>query len=83
VLRRLCTGGDRAGDRAGALALVLITHGARVAAVVADEVLVLVDGRVVTAGPTDTVLPGPDPAGALVARLRDKVPGEPVEQNAG
>jgi hypothetical protein len=29
------------------------------------------------------VLPGPDPAGALVARLRDKVPGEPVEQNAG
>jgi ABC-type microcin C transport system duplicated ATPase subunit YejF len=83
LLRRLCDPGDRAGDRAGGLALVLITHDARVAAAVANEVLVLVDGRVATAGPTDAVLPGPDPAGALVARLRDKVPGKPVEQNAG
>jgi peptide/nickel transport system ATP-binding protein len=56
------------------LAVVLVTHDPAVAAGTADRVLVLTDGRVATEGPVATVLPPPDPAAALLHRLRAHVP---------
>jgi peptide/nickel transport system ATP-binding protein len=56
------------------LAVVLITHDPAVAAGTADRVLVLADGRVATEGPVAAVLPPPDPAAALLRRLRAHVP---------
>jgi peptide/nickel transport system ATP-binding protein len=57
VLRLLAELRDRTG-----LAVVLITHDARVAQTASDRVLVLADGQVAATGPTDVLLsPGTDP----------------------
>jgi peptide/nickel transport system ATP-binding protein len=57
VLRLLAELRDRTG-----LAVLLITHDARVAQTASDRVLVLADGRVAATGPTDVLLsPGTDP----------------------
>jgi molybdate transport system permease protein len=54
----------RAMFRETALTTVLVTHDPAEAALLADEVLVMVDGRVIQAGPTEQVLAHPASAAA-------------------
>ncbi|HEX3590556.1 MAG TPA: ATP-binding cassette domain-containing protein [Pseudonocardiaceae bacterium] len=77
----------RAMQRETAMTTVLITHDPAEAALLSDEVLLLVDGRVLQAGPTDQVLAHPaSPVAAGLLGIRNLGPGviaEPGVLRAG
>jgi molybdate transport system permease protein len=66
----------RAMQRDTALTTVLITHDPEEAALLSDEVVLLVDGRVLQAGPTSEVLSHPaSPTAASLLGIRNLGPG--------
>lgn len=77
----------RAMQRDTALTTVLVTHDPQEAALLSDEVVLLVDGRVLQAGPTSEVLAHPaSPTAASLLGIRNLGPGvieEPGVLRAG
>ncbi|HEY3752968.1 MAG TPA: ATP-binding cassette domain-containing protein [Pseudonocardiaceae bacterium] len=77
----------RAMQRETALTTVLVTHDPQEAALLSDEVLLFMDGRVLQAGPTSQVLTHPEsPAAASLLGIRNLGPGvieEPGVLRAG
>ncbi|HKN99553.1 MAG TPA: ABC transporter ATP-binding protein, partial [Pseudonocardiaceae bacterium] len=66
----------RAMQRDTALTTVLVTHDPQEAALLSDEVLLFVDGRVLQAGPTEQVLAHPaSPTAASLLGIRNIGPG--------